>query len=87
MNKPLSKELLETIKAGDIIERMLGGTLPCYLKVAHVTEDRIDACWVFDRKTGLEIDEDIPMTVSYIRRVLNEDQIQLLKNGAKDVPL
>lgn len=78
---PLSKEELLKIKKDDVIERMLGFCIPCYLIVQEVTEDRIKCGWEFDRNTGLEVDEDIPTTVSYIRRVLTEEQKEIVKNG------
>lgn len=93
--KPLSKEVLRSIKAGDVIERMLAFEIPMYLIVAEVTEDRIKCAWEFDRDTGLEIDEDIQdmsvpiqkrMQISYIRRVLTEEQKDYLKAGNKEVP-
>jgi len=83
---PLEEDKLASIKAGDVIERMLAFTIPIYLIVQKVEEGIIDAGWTFDVKTGLEIDKDIPTTVSYIRRVLTEEQKELLKNGAKEVP-
>lgn len=76
---PLSKEELLAIKKGDVIERMLAFAIPMYLIVQEVTEDIIDAGYIFDRHTGLEIDEDISTLVSYIRRVLTEEQKQILK--------
>lgn len=83
---PLSKEELHSIKVGDVIERMLGFAIPVYLVVSEVTENRIISAWEFDRNTGLEIDEDIPITVSYIRRILTEEQKQMLDNGVKKIP-
>jgi hypothetical protein len=82
---PMKKEDIQAIKAGDVIERMLGFAIPCYLVVEEVTDTLIKACWEFDRNTGLEVDEDIPATVSYIRRVLNEDQKAIVKEG-KNLP-
>lgn len=83
---PLTKEEYNNIKAGDVIERMLAFSIPVYLNVQKVDDQLIDAGWTFDRNTGMEVDEDIPTTVSYIRRVLSEEQKQLLKDGAKVVP-
>ena len=61
---------LRTIKEGDIVERMLGFVIPLKLVVTKVTDETIEAgLWVFDRNTGLEIDEDIPTPVSYIKSV------------------
>jgi hypothetical protein len=76
---PLTKEQYQAIKPGDVIERMLAFCIPMYLNVQKVEDGIIDAGWTFDRNTGLEIDGDIPQTVSYIRRVLTEEQKELLK--------
>jgi hypothetical protein len=67
---PLTKEELHDIKVGDTIERMLGFTIPLLLVVQSVSDTIIDCGWIFDRNTGLEIDEDISVTVSYIRKVI-----------------
>lgn len=83
---PLSKEELHAIKPGDIIERMLGFSIPCYLKVHEVTEDLIMAGWEFHRDTGLERDDDISSTASYIRRILTEKQKQQLHTINLDSP-
>lgn len=84
---PLTREEYNQIKPGDVIERMLAFCIPMYLVVQKIENGVIDAgLWTFDTNTGLEIDEDIPTTVSYIRRVLTEEQKQLLDNGAKEVP-
>lgn len=80
---PLSQDELANIKQGDVIERMLAFAIPVYLIVQRVDENIIDAGWIFNRKTGVEIDEDIPTTVSYIRRVLTEEQKELVKAGEK----
>lgn len=82
---PLTKEELLAIKKGDVIERMLAFAIPHYLMVREVTDTVIDAGWTFNRETGMEIDEDIPTTVSYIRRVMTEEQRELLKNQ-KEIP-
>lgn len=82
---PLPKEEYLKIKAGDVIERMLAFCIPDYLIVQKVDDNIIDAGWVFDRNTGLEIDEDISSTVSYIRRVLTEEQKVIIKEG-KELP-
>ena len=81
--KPLNKDVIRTIKVGDIIERMLGFSVPHYLNVVDVTDTIIDCGWTFDRNTGLEIDEDISVTVSYISKVLNEEQKEIIKAGGK----
>lgn len=72
--KPLTKEELASIKPGDVIERMLAFCIPCELIVQSVDEKIIDAGWIFDRLTGLEIDEDIPTTVSYISRIIKRKE-------------
>ena len=78
----LSDEELKKIKKDDVIERMLAFTIPTYLIVTKVTDDRIiTGWWEFDRDTGIEIDEDIPASVSYIRRVMTEEQKVLIKEG------
>jgi hypothetical protein len=48
----------EKVKAGDVVVRMLAGTLPVKLHVSKVT-DQVITCsdWEFDRETGAEIDE------------------------------
>ena len=53
--------VLNQIKNGDYVTRMLAGTAPMELKVTEVTEDLIvcEGGWKFDRKTGAEIDEDL----------------------------
>lgn len=76
--QPLSKEQLHQIKEGDVIERMLAFKIPMHLIVQKVTEDIIDAGWTFSRHTGIEIDDDIPSPVSYIKRVLSEEEKQKL---------
>jgi hypothetical protein len=85
--KPLSAEVLLAIKEGDVIERMLGFCIPVYLIVQKVDEDIIDCGWTFDRKTGLEVDEDIATTVSYISRVLTDEDKAVLDAGGKLQPL
>lgn len=67
---PLTKEEYHSIKAGDVIERMLAFSIPMELIVQSVNDNIIDAGWVFDRNTGLEIDDDIPVKVSYISRII-----------------
>jgi hypothetical protein len=84
----LSKKKLHEIKVGDVVERMLAFRLPNYWQVTEVTDDfiTIGLGWTFDRNTGLEVDEDISVTVSYLRRILTKDQIELLKTGLKEIP-
>lgn len=73
---PMTKEQLYAIKPGDVVERMLAFAIPCYLIVQSVENGIIDCGWTFSRETGLEIDEDIPSTVSYLRKVLTEEEKQ-----------
>ena len=62
----------EHVKVGDVVTRMLAGT-PMKLNVVGVTETLIDCGWKFDRKTGMEVDEDLGwgpefgITGSYLR--------------------
>jgi hypothetical protein len=53
--------------AGQVVTRMLGGYIPMELKVTEVTDAEI-ICgpWRFDKETGVEIDEDIGVTVSHL---------------------
>lgn len=74
-HNPLTRGQYQAIKVGDVIERMLAFCIPMNLVVQSVTSDVIDAGWIFDRNTGLEIDEDIPATVSYISRVFTKEEL------------
>ena len=78
---PLSKEQYNSIKPGDVIERMLAFAVPVYLNVQNVNDKLIDCGWTFDRNTGLEIDEDLSVTASYISKILTEDQKNWLKKN------
>ena len=87
----LDKEILHNIKPGDIIERMLGFVIPDYLRVTEVNDQFIycgpkNVGWKFDRDTGLEVDEDLTTTPSYLARVLTEEQkvkAKTLKRGER----
>jgi len=48
----------ENLKVGDVVTRILGGTIPMKLSISAIT-DRIITCsaWQFDKATGAEIDE------------------------------
>lgn len=48
----------ENLNVGDVVTRMLGGTIPMKLPVSAIT-DRIITCsaWQFNRVTCAEIDE------------------------------
>ena len=73
----------ENLKVGDVVTRMLGGTIPMRLSVSAIT-DRIITCsaWQFDKASGAEIDEELGlgplplMTGSYLdpsKRFLQND--------------
>lgn len=51
------------VRAGDIVTRMLAGTIPMNLRVAKVDDTLIycggESAWTFDRKTGIEVDHDL----------------------------
>jgi hypothetical protein len=68
--KPLTKEEYHSIQKGDIIERMLAFSIPMEIVVQSVNEDTIDAGWIFHKNTGIEIDEDISVPVSYISKII-----------------
>lgn len=50
----------EHVKEGDVVTRMICGTMPMEMKVTKV-DDRLIHCgaWTFDRITGAEVDEDL----------------------------
>jgi hypothetical protein len=55
------------LKVGDEVIRWLAGTIPMKMKVTALTNDVITCeWWTFDRKTGVEIDDDIPGVVSFL---------------------
>ena len=63
----------EKLKVGDVVVRMLAGTIPMKLQVSEITEQLIVcSAWQFDKATGAEIDEELGwgppplMTGSYI---------------------
>ena len=68
---------LRNVQPGDVVERLLCGTLPVQLEVTEVTPERI-ACgaWEFSRQNGAEIDEALgwtdEVTGSYIRPVTDD---------------
>lgn len=55
---------------GDIVTRVMAGTVRMNLKVTEITEDKIICgSWEFDKMTGLEIDDAFPgMVISYLDR-------------------
>jgi hypothetical protein len=89
---PLTKEEYQSIKPGDYIERMLGFQIPVIFKVIEVKDNLIKAedvvgfgaDWDFDATTGLEVDDDIPVMVSYIRRILKPEEVEKAIAGEKE---
>jgi len=63
---------------------MVGFVSPMYLVVTEVS-DKLIICdfWDFLRDSGLEYDNYIPTTVSYISKVLNDSEKEILKNDGK----
>lgn len=63
--------MFEHIKVGDTVTRMFAGH-PMQLIVRAVTDKLIDCDWIFDRKTGAEVDDYLgwgpppKMTGSYL---------------------
>lgn len=62
------------MKVGDVITRMLAGTIPMKLKITEITDDQIICgAWQFDKATGAEIDDHLnwgpppKMTGSFIK--------------------
>lgn len=51
---------LTQLRVGDTVERWLAGEVPMLLKVTAIGDGMIYCgAWIFDRKTGGEIDEDL----------------------------
>jgi hypothetical protein len=55
---------MDEIKVGDTVTRWLAGTIPMELRVTEVTDTEIlcgerGVGWMFDKKTGAEIDEEL----------------------------
>lgn len=61
----------EHVKIGDVVTRLLCGTIPMKLKVTNV-DDKLIHCghWTFDRVTGGEVDEDLGWTAHQTGSVL-----------------
>lgn len=59
---------MSTLKKGDVVTRMLAGTIPMQLRITDITDNKIVCgAWVFDKETGHEIDDDISCLVSFIK--------------------
>ena len=57
-------------QVGDVVVRLLAGTIRMPLKVTEITETEI-ICgdWIFDKMTGFEIDDAFPgIIVSFLDR-------------------
>jgi hypothetical protein len=55
---------LHALKAGETVTRLLGGSIPMRLVVTEIDErfiycGRPGAGWMFDRDTGIEVDEEL----------------------------
>ena len=63
------------LKVGDEVIRWLAGTVEMKLRVTALTDD-IVTCgwWTFDRKTGVEIDDDIPGVVSFLGKSVQREK-------------
>ena len=80
----------ENLRVGDVVVRMLAGTLPMKLQVSDIT-DQLIVCsaWQFDRSTGAEIDEELGwgppplMTGSYIDPLQTEPGVQRQQTGSE----
>jgi len=61
------------MEVGNIVTRMLAGSIPMKLEITEITEDRIivGGGWEFNKHTGHEIDDAISVLVSHL--VLNKD--------------
>jgi hypothetical protein len=71
---------LADIRPGDIITRMLAGTIPMQLRVTKVHEELIFCgSWTFNQATGVEEDAELGwgqsfgITGSFITKVERED--------------
>lgn len=74
------------IKKGDLVTRMLCGTMPDTLKVTKITEELIHCGpWTFCPKTGAEIDEDLdwgppPLsTGSFLKEITDHNKTPIHK--------
>lgn len=70
--KPHGSNWLSALKVGDPVVRWIGGSIPVTLTVTNRSEFLIECgLWVFDAKTGAEIDEDLDLgpgvTISILR--------------------
>ena len=55
------------MKVGDTVTRMLFGDIPMKIRVTKITDSYIlCGAWVFDKITGIEIDDEIDGQVSHI---------------------
>lgn len=63
---PLAREGFRYVRTGDVVRRMLAGTIPMDLRVSSVDE-RLIHCgtWTFDRETGVEEDPELGWGVAF----------------------
>lgn len=60
---------LKDIKVGDEVTRDMGG-ITSKLKVTEVTDLTIHCgSWVFSKRSGVEIDDDLSVPASYITKI------------------
>lgn len=69
---------LDKVKVGDTVPRMCAGQVMMNLTVSEVTEDRI-ICgpWVFSKRNGAEIDEDLDWDETHTGSYLPCDGVQI----------
>ena len=77
-------KMFQKNKEGEYVIRMLAGRIPMGLKITELTPDKIICgAWEFKRDTGVEIDEDIPVIVSFLARTVNDE---IFKHFTKSDP-
>ena len=60
----MTRRTFEHVRPGDVVCRMLAGTIPMLLTVTTVDDELIHcgaegAGWAFDRVSGVEVDEEL----------------------------
>ncbi len=69
----------EKLRVGDVVVRMLAGTLPMKLQVSEVTEQLVVcSAWQFDKATGAEINEELG---SGPRSLMTRELYRTIENG------
>jgi hypothetical protein len=61
------------VKIGDVVTRILAGSIPMELRVTEIT-DKLVICgpWTFDKETGAEIDDDCGWDNEHTGSFLNQ---------------